>query len=227
MNTELFFSSKSIEWYTPQPFLYGVNKFFETYCRQESLDFKVLDPCSNLLLKSKGLLMEDWENWFWPNKDAKNTSWGPAKRPVFCNPPYGRSLNTYIKTQGAQESFNLWLLPARTDTKWFQSIMQKEHPRNKQKALFVSGRLKFTYPSTEISDREKNAALTISEGTPEGHMQLVDTRTQEFYRMVPYDKIEIVTGSSAGFPSVLIADNMPKTSEELFIETFKHIGVIL
>ena len=64
-------------------------------------------------------------------KNALCDRWGPRDTErfgerVFCNPPYS---NVDLFVDRAMCSKNLWilLLPSRTDTRWFQSLM--EEPR--------------------------------------------------------------------------------------------------
>jgi site-specific DNA-methyltransferase (adenine-specific) len=77
--------------------------------------------------------------------------WEPR---VFCNPPYGAALPGWI-SKGAEEvdagrvELIVWLLPARTDTRWFHDLIL---PRSSE-IRFLRGRLHFneggraTFPS--------------------------------------------------------------------------------
>lgn len=57
---------------------------------------------------------------------------------VFCNPPYGRGLAKWLE-RGLDADVAVFLIPARTDTRWFHEIVL---PRAKE-IRFVKGRLKF------------------------------------------------------------------------------------
>jgi hypothetical protein len=43
-------------------------------------------------------------------------------RRVFCNPPYGRGLGDWVG-RGLEADLAVFLVPARTDTKWFHEIV--------------------------------------------------------------------------------------------------------
>jgi len=60
---------------------------------------------------------------------------------LWCNPPYGREIGKWVKKAYESARDNsatvVCLLPARTDTKWFQDYcLNAEH-------VFIRGRLKF------------------------------------------------------------------------------------
>ena len=78
------------------------------------------DPCP-LGDTSGGLICEAWQ----------------GKR-VFCNPPYGPEISSWLK-RAPEAAIAVYLLPARTDTKWFHDICL---PKAKE-IRFIRGRLKF------------------------------------------------------------------------------------
>ena len=103
MNTEVMFSSKSIEWETPQALFDDLNNEFHF----------TLDPCSthaNAKCDKHFTIVEDGLKQSWEGET------------VFCNPPYGKALPLWIK-KAAQSAGNgttvVMLIPARTDTKAF------------------------------------------------------------------------------------------------------------
>lgn len=112
MNTNLMFSHKSDDWSTPLDFFNKLNDEF---------NFNY-DPCP-LRSKEDGLL-EEW------------------KGNVFINPPYSnirKFLEKGIDELNKGNSTTLvYLLPARTDTKWFHDLIY-----NKAEIRFIKGRLKF------------------------------------------------------------------------------------
>lgn len=106
------FSSASDRWATPKD-------TFEALNREFHFDF---DPCP-LDGTEDGLarLFCDWQ----------------GKR-VFCNPPYGPGLAEWLE-RGLDAEIAVFLIPARTDTRWFHDIVL---PRAKE-IRFLKGRLKF------------------------------------------------------------------------------------
>lgn len=227
MRNELFFSSKSVEWYTPPDFLQQVDTFFAAYKAERKGYFEpVLDPCSNTLLQAKGYGIEKWESWVYPRQSAFDKSWGRSGRTVFCNPPYGRQLQQFLQTPEAHKSFNLWLLPARTDTKWFHAIMRKEQDGFTQACLMIEGRLKYRYPATQLLSKEEEKGVLVIVPDVKDKMALVDTKTNQTFRTVAFKDIEILEGNSAAFPSILIADNMPDWVEPMFRGHFSGLGTV-
>ena len=113
MNTELIFSKKSDDWSTPKDFYEKLDKEF-------SFTF---DPCP-LRSEDKNAMFIDW------------------KGRVFCNPPYSNIRNFLEKgvleiKRGNAEKV-VFLIPARTDTKWFHDLVY-----GKAEIRFIKGRLKF------------------------------------------------------------------------------------
>lgn len=72
---------------------------------------------------------------------------------VFCNPPYGRGLDKWIRKGAFEAKQNrqrvVFLVPARTDTKWYHEIVLQEA----RQIIFVKGRIQFTMPG-----KKKNSA---------------------------------------------------------------------
>ena len=64
------------------------------------------------------------------------TQWGGRR--VYCNPPYGPGIGDWLK-RGLEADVAVFLIPARTDTKWFHEICL---PLAKE-IRFLKGRLKF------------------------------------------------------------------------------------
>jgi len=121
MNTSLHFSSATPEWATPQYFFDKLNAEFsftlDPCCTHENA------KCAKHYTKEDDGLMQDW------TKDV-----------TFVNPPYGRPIKDWVKKsyESAQGGATVvCLVPARTDTRWFQDFCLKGEVR------FVRGRLKF------------------------------------------------------------------------------------
>lgn len=107
------FSKKSDDWFTPRDFY---NKLDEEF----NFNF---DPCP---LKSVDMttLLKDWHGR------------------VFVNPPYSNIGNFLNKARLELKKGNIelavFLIPSRTDTKWFH-----KHVWNVAEIRFIKGRLKF------------------------------------------------------------------------------------
>lgn len=112
MNLRPLFSSASEEWATPKEVYYALNKEF-------GFDF---DPCPlGGTVDGLATLFVSWK----------------GKR-VFCNPPYGPGIEKWL-TRGLDAAIAVFLIPARTDTRWFHDIVL---PCAKN-IRFIRGRLKF------------------------------------------------------------------------------------
>ena len=136
------FSSKTVEWETPQDFFDKLNDEFHF----------TLDPCStdenakcekHYTVEQDGLV-QDWTGEI-----------------VYCNPPYGKEMTKWI--QKCYQHFigggtAVMLIPARTDTKAFHEWIY-----GKAQLRFVKGRLKFgesknsaPFPSMFVIYQHKN-----------------------------------------------------------------------
>lgn len=105
-------SSASVEWATPRTLYATLNAEF-------NFDF---DPCP-LGGTENGLatLFQSWNG-----------------RRVFCNPPYGRGLAKWLE-RGLEADLAVFLVPARTDTRWFHDIVLPKAAEIR----FLTGRLYF------------------------------------------------------------------------------------
>lgn len=112
MNTATLFSSASDRWVTPKAVYAALDSEF-------AFDF---DPCP-LDGDGDGLstLFCQWR----------------GKR-VFCNPPYGPEVGKWLR-RGLEADVAVYLLPARTDTRWFHDIVMP----HASEIRFLKGRLKF------------------------------------------------------------------------------------
>ena len=140
-NIELFFSSKTNHWSTPNELFNTLNKEFEF----------TLDPCATkenakckkYYTKKENGLIQDWSNEI-----------------VFMNPPYGREIKHWIQ-KAYEESLKgaivVCLVPARTDTIYWHNYCLKG------KVRFIKGRLKLgnsknsaPFPSAIVVFTQKN-----------------------------------------------------------------------
>tara|TARA_Y100000310_G_C20598894_1_gene771963 strand:+ start:179 stop:580 length:402 start_codon:yes stop_codon:yes gene_type:complete len=106
------FSSASGNWETPV-------ELYEELDREFHFDF---DPCPNN-----------------PTFDGLNISWGKSN---YVNPPYGRDVGKWIAKGIAEACLGkrvVFLLPSRTDTKWWHEFIMKA-----DEIRFIKGRLKFS-----------------------------------------------------------------------------------
>jgi hypothetical protein len=121
------FTSATPEWYTPSHVIDRVIALFG------EID---LDPCSN----AKGAAANVPAGAHWTAED--NGIAQPWHGNVYMNPPYGDEISVWVaRMVNAYEDGEIdgaiALLPARTDTAWFQPLL--DYP-----ICFVRGRLKFS-----------------------------------------------------------------------------------
>ena len=124
MKNDLMWSSKKMDWSTPQDFFDKLNEEFHF----------TLDPCADEL-------NHKCDKYYTKKENGLNQDW--SGEVVFCNPPYGRDVPKWV-----QKCFNevyvggcrcaVMLLAARTDTRWFHDYIY-----NRAEVRFVKGRLKF------------------------------------------------------------------------------------
>lgn len=78
-----------------------------------------LDPCTEVANPTGA------QEWISPPGDGLSYDWQPARSGVvYVNPPYGRSLQTWIAkccTEGTAGSEIVLLVPARPDTAWYDA----------------------------------------------------------------------------------------------------------
>lgn len=147
MNTDVMFSSKNMEWETPQEFFNKLNAEFKFN----------LDVCA-LPYNAK------CKEYFTPKQDGLKQDW---KGVCWMNPPYGRKIGKWIKkayTESLKGATVVCLIPARTDTKYWHDYCMKA-----SEIRFVKGRLKFgesnnsaPFPSAVVIFKFKNNQLQVS-----------------------------------------------------------------
>lgn len=130
------FSSVKQDWNTPE----SVLKLVREYAGGQI----AFDPCSG-----PGSIVGAKLEWKPPEHDALIEPWWPhtgsggTQNTTFVNPPYGRTLNDWsakIRLVGRTVCWAnmIVLVPARTDTRWFQPFFAEADA-----ICFVKGRLKF------------------------------------------------------------------------------------
>jgi site-specific DNA-methyltransferase (adenine-specific) len=145
---ETLLSSKSNEWGTPQDLFDELNQEFNF----------TLDPCStNENHKcTKYYTIED---------DGLSKDW--SNEVVFCNPPYGRSINKWVQKaykESQKGATVVLLIPARTDTSYWHDYI---FPYAKD-IRYIRGRLKFV---NRVQDKPQpapfpSAIIVFSEVQP-------------------------------------------------------------
>lgn len=93
-------------------------------------------------------LLADLEAEFHFNLDPCPIAWTPEEpsgleldwrgRRVFCNPPYGKGVSDWLR-KGPDAHVAVFLLPARTDTIWFHTLVLPLATE----VRFLQGRLRF------------------------------------------------------------------------------------
>jgi len=125
MNNDLFFSSKSDKWETPQWLFDRLNRIF---CFE-------LDACADEA-------NHKCDRYFSESDNGLEKSWGGYR--TWCNPPYGRQLGKWVEKAAEtvldDQSCVVMLVPARTDTRWYHDYIAN-NPR--AHVVFLKGRLKF------------------------------------------------------------------------------------
>ena len=117
----VLFSSKKDDWETPQKLFDELNKEFNFTVDVASSDnnYKVN---KHYTIKENGLI-QNWNN-----------------ERVWCNLPYGRTIEKWVEKAWNSSALVVMLLPVRTDTKWFHKYIYK---KDIVEIRFIKGRLKF------------------------------------------------------------------------------------
>jgi len=120
--TKGMMTSNTYEWETPQD-------LFDFYDRRFCFDCDVCATEKNTKVPSQFFTKELnglKQEWYWNN---------------WMNPPYGRTIGKWLKKAYEESELGklvVCLLPARTDTKWWQEYVMKSDSIH-----FIKGRLKF------------------------------------------------------------------------------------
>jgi phage N-6-adenine-methyltransferase len=129
------FSSKNIEWETPQELFDELNKEFDfntDICASPD-NYK----CDNFFTEKENSLSFDWGESIYNGKRLR----------IFLNPPYGRTIEEWVSKawKHSHQCLVVCLLPARTDTKWWSIFWDRKNHKPKEgcQVRFLQGRLKF------------------------------------------------------------------------------------
>lgn len=114
-------SSNTDEWASPQDLFAALDATFHF----------TLDPCATP------------ENakcakFYTKEQNGLEQDWGVAV--IWCNPPYGREIGKWIQKCAEHRGVAVMLIPARTDTRWWHSYIDKNPDAH---VYFIKGRLKF------------------------------------------------------------------------------------
>jgi phage N-6-adenine-methyltransferase len=130
-------SSKTDEWATPQATfnqLHAKHNFGLDVCAlQSSAKTEIWYGPDHVDPSMRDGLLQDWTS------DA-------AGHAVWMNPPYGRTIGEWMHKAVAEAdkgSTVVCLIPARTDTAWFQDTVLRLQKEGRAEITFVRGRLKF------------------------------------------------------------------------------------
>lgn len=127
------FSSDKTNWETPQ-------ELFDTLDRQHKFTLDAASSDENAKC----------EKHYTEADDGLSKSWAGER--VFVNPPYGRTIASWVKKAHDEHSdaYVVMLLPARTDTAWFHDYI---YGRADVDVYFMRGRVKF-----ELNGEAKQSA---------------------------------------------------------------------
>jgi phage N-6-adenine-methyltransferase len=181
---DVHFSSKSVEWETPQDFFDKLNAEF---------DF-TLDACAS---------DENYkcERYFTVRDNGLAQSFTGER--VWINPPYGTHIKRWIEKAATTPSeVTVMLIPARTDTKaWHRHIFGNAEIR------FIEGRLKFNghqrdapFPCAVVIFRPKGIHMTLKQlaenylGPPPEHSDMVREEDNEELQSSYRKEVETLVG---------------------------------
>lgn len=121
---DIHFSSKKMNWATPQSFFDELDKEFH-FTLDGAADSENA-KCKKYFTEENNSLIQDWEG-----------------ETVWLNPPYGRILLPQFVKKAYEEGQKpnttiVMLIPSRTDTKYFHDYIL-----GKAEIRFIKGRLKF------------------------------------------------------------------------------------
>lgn len=179
------FSSASTEYMTPP-------EIFEPVAKRLGLNFDVAASFENHQLPNfatpEGTYVQHFTT---PHKEAPTTGlddWAWRGRRVWCNPPYGRGIDEWVKAAAMNgPKVAALLLPARTETEWFQRWVAPY-----AEVHFLMGRIRFWGHLTECYFKQDVIGYDEEDGSPIGGLP---------YRIEPDHSAHQLP--SAPFPSII------------------------
>ena len=139
MNIKALHSSKSNEWETPQWLFDKLNEEFNF----------TLDPCTTKE-------MAKCKKYYTQVEDGLIQDW--SKDIVFMNPPYGKDISKWI-TKALSSSIKgatvVCLIPARTDTNWFQYCWKADY------LYSIKGRVKFLQEGKSVGSATFPSVIVV------------------------------------------------------------------
>jgi site-specific DNA-methyltransferase (adenine-specific) len=119
MITRGLFSSLTDNWATPKRFFHQLNAVFHF----------TVDVCASASNHKCARYYDIATNGLAQNWDGEV---------VWMNPPYGRTISSWVKKASQTKGVVVGLLPSRTDPKWFQ-----DYVLDKAVVIYLGGRLRF------------------------------------------------------------------------------------
>lgn len=183
MNTALHFSSVRMDFGTPKPLYKALDLEFR-------FELDAATSPDNPLGTPR---------FYAPPQDALTMPWA---RSTFLNPPYGRKLTDWVSKCCLEAELGntiVALLPARTDTGWWQLCEGHE-------ITYLTGRVRFVVPEHVIPAHEDLELVPGREGDvcegdyPGKLVQLGIARIV----MVPEKVVPAAAGDPAPFPSAIV-----------------------
>lgn len=117
---DVMYSSATDEWATPRALFQGLDALYHFETDVCATDKNAL--CDNYFTKEEDGLSQEWRGVCW------------------MNPPYGKQIGLWMEkayTSSLHGATVVCLVPARTDTAWWNNYARKG------KVYFIRGRLKF------------------------------------------------------------------------------------
>lgn len=123
---DVHYSSKSVEWETPQDFFDKLNEEF-----QFTLDACASDEnakCDRYFTIRQNGLAQDWSGEM-----------------VWLNPPYGTHIKRWIEKARGERATTVCIVPARTDTRWWGLFWDydRHKPIENCEVRFLPKRIRF------------------------------------------------------------------------------------
>ena len=168
-NSDQMFSSKSVEWATPQDLYDKLDGMFSF--DMDAAATRLNAKCSLFLDRMIDALNSDWSM---PEvvreKGINGDAWTAVPsyhmRSVFLNPPWGRGIGRWLEKAYKESRKGVTVccvIPACTDTRWWKDWVWKA-----SEVRFVTGRLHFVRDDGHTGPATKGACVVVFTGWSEG-----------------------------------------------------------